>query len=508
MPEDLSREELIELLAQRDATVAAQVEQIATLMRANADLSARLAEVEHLLSRNSGNSLMPPSGDDGPGKTAPAAKSKPKTTGEKRKRGKQPGAKGSHLAWTEHPTETLDVFPQRCCGCGEDLAGATDLGIVDRFQQHEIPLVSVTVMQYNQHQVRCGCGREHVASRPEGARSGSVEYGPNLQALIVYLLVMHHLPVQRCVALLEALTGAKPSAGFVHGMLGRAAGMFAVLDARIRTLLTLARVVSCDETPIRVGPRTPREKRKKADMYLLVACTDRLTHYLLGDRDLPTFEKSVLTDLTKTGAVIVHDRYAVYDNKKFAGVRHQLCTQHLLRDLTDAGEVYPDALWPKQIADALRGLIHQANLARAAAHACGRSIAGLPVTGPVIDRLIGEFISGVKVGLSDTTSNGNRPGEHKARLVLEALRDRRDDVLRFVTDLEIPPTSNQAERDLRPGKMQQNVSGRLTSVKRTADRYLIRGAVSTAIKHGRNAIHTIRGALVGNPWLPPPPTPA
>lgn len=33
-------------------------------------------------------------------------------------------------------------------------------------------------------------------------------------------------------------------------------------------------------------------------------------------------------------------------------------------DLDGAAEVYPDARWPTQIADALRELIHQANIAR------------------------------------------------------------------------------------------------------------------------------------------------
>jgi hypothetical protein len=47
------------------------------------------------------------------------------------------------------------------------------------------------------------------------------------------------------------------------------------------------------------------------------------------------------------------------------------------------------------------------------------------------------------------------------------LRDRQADVLRFAHDLAVPPTSNQAERDLRPAKCQQNVSGRLTSEQRT-----------------------------------------
>ena len=39
----------------------------------------------------------------------------------------------------------------------------------------------------------------------------------------MYLLIIHHLPTHRLVELLESLTGAKPSAGFVHTMLARTA---------------------------------------------------------------------------------------------------------------------------------------------------------------------------------------------------------------------------------------------------------------------------------------------
>jgi len=52
------------------------------------------------------------------------------------------------------------------------------------------------------------------------------------------------------------------------------------------------------------------------------------------------------------------------DNAEIGELTHQLCCQHLLRDLAGAAETYPGAHWPTQIADALRGLIHQANLAR------------------------------------------------------------------------------------------------------------------------------------------------
>jgi hypothetical protein len=492
----MSREELIALARRQDGQITTLSTQVADLVKANEQLAAKLARLEHLLSRNSGNSSMPPSTDDEPGKTPPAAKRR--RGGPKRPKGKQPGALGANLSWVQRPDDQQDRFPQGHCECGQDLGEATDLGVVDRYQQHEIPQVSVKITQYDQHQVRCGCGTVHTARRPEGARTGPVGYGPNLQAFCVYLMVVQFIPVGRCVQLLESLTGATPSAGFVHGMLTRAAGLLAEVDKRIRALITLAYAVCCDETPLRVGPRKPKPGRKKAEKYLLVACTELYTHYLLGDRDLTTFKAFVLADLADS--VVVHDRYHLYDSAEIGQLTHQLCCQHLCRDLDGAGEVYPDADWPAQIAEALRALMHEANLAREA----GRDT----IDDHVKNRLIKLFKDGVLVGLSDTTSHGDRPGERKARLLLEVLRDREADVLRFAHDLNVPATSNQAERDLRPSKTQQKISGRLTSEQRTKDRYRIRGYLSTAAKHGYNMMDALRDAILGRPWMPPDPAPS
>jgi len=95
----------------------------------------------------------------------------------------------------------------------------------------------------------------------------------------------------------------------------------------------------------------------------------------------------------------------------------------------------------------------------------------------------------------------------RSRDLLECLRDRQADVLRFVYDLRIPPTSNQAERDLRPAKTQQKISGRLRSEQATRDRYAIRGYISTAAKHRAHVLTAIHDALAGNPWIPPIPNP-
>ena len=94
-----------------------------------------------------------------------------------------------------------------------------------------------------------------------GGHPGTVTYGVNLQAWCVFLMVAHAVPVHRCAELIESLTGAKPSPGFVHGMLARAAAAVAGANKAIRALIILAHVISADETPIRVGPSPKTRKR-------------------------------------------------------------------------------------------------------------------------------------------------------------------------------------------------------------------------------------------------------
>src|SRR5450631_4913156 len=451
-------------------------------------LAAKLARLELLLSRNSGNSSLPPSSYDQPGPRPPDGKAGRKRGGG-RSPGKQPGAPGSHLAWSENPDETIPHFPDGACACGAPLAGAPDLGVAASHQQAEIPLAAAKLIQHDLHEVACRCGKVHRAARPEGVSASKVSYGPNLQAWCVFLMVAHAIPVHRCAELIESLTGAKPSAGFVHGMLARAAAAVADANKAIRALIILAHVVCADETPIRAGPG-PRSRKR----YLLVACTHLLTYYFLGDRGMKTFSAFVLPDMG--GTVVVHDRYQNYD--AIPGLIHQLCAQHILRDLAGATETYPGEHWPVQASQALQGLIHAANTARAQ---------GLPaIPGDVAAPLIHAFKHGVLAGLSQVSRVPGRT-QRPCRDLLECLRDRRDDVLRFTTDLRIPPTSNQAERDLRPAKTQQKISGRLRSAEATRNRYAVRGYISTAAKHGTSVLTAIRDALAGNPWMPPIPTP-
>ena len=477
--------------AARDSLIADQgrvlEEQAAAIGELRAEVVALAAEVRDLrrrLGRNSGNSSMAPSADDLPGRTPPPAK--PQRGKGGRQPGGQPGAPGSHLAWSASPDEQVPHFPDGACACGADLAAAADLGVAASHQIVDVPLETARVTQHDLHEVACRCGRVHQAPAPAGAGvAGTVTYGLGLQAWCVYLMAAHAIPVHRCAELIGALTGARPSPGFVHGLLARAAAAVAAPNRLIRALVILSDVVCADETPIRAGPGP-----KKAERYLLVACTGLLTYYLLGDRSMKTFAAFVLPDLA--GSVVVHDRYQNYD--AFPGLIHQLCTAHILRDLADAAETYPDAHWPVQITQALQGLIHAANTARP------KGLAAVPAdTAAPLEH---AFRHGVILGLSQV------PARSPHRALLECLRDRRDDILRFTTDLAIPPTSNQAERDARPAKTQQKISGRLRSEEITRHRYAILGYISTAAKHGTDVLTALRDAITGRPWMPPIPSQA
>ncbi|MFD0509226.1 DUF6444 domain-containing protein [Streptomyces chiangmaiensis] len=95
--ESLSREELIVLAQRQDAQITLLATQLAELMEKFEQQAAELARLQHLLSRNSGNSSMPPSKDDGPGRATPRKERRAKPSG--RAKGKQPGASGTALRW-------------------------------------------------------------------------------------------------------------------------------------------------------------------------------------------------------------------------------------------------------------------------------------------------------------------------------------------------------------------------------------------------------------------------
>ena len=87
-------------------------------------------------------------------------------------------------------------------------------------------------------------------------------------------------------------------------------------------------------------------------------------------------------------------------------------------------------------------------------------------------------------------------------------RDHEDMILRFAVDLTVGFTSNQAERDIRPVKVQQRTSGGTwRTLLGLADFAIVQSYLSTAAKWGIDALDALTRLFTDGPWLPPQPRP-
>jgi hypothetical protein len=287
------------------------------------------------------------------------------------------------------------------------------------------------------------------------------------------------------VELVTDLSGARPSAGWVCQVLRETAEALAEVEKLIRTLLTAAHILHVDETGTKVtGGR----------WWLHVASTAKLTTFHL-DRSRGRKAIINLGILEEFTGIAVHDCWASYN--AYIGCDHALCGAHIARELIAAAETHSDQHWPTQALDALFGLNTAAETARADSHT--------QIPDEIADPLLRAWRHAVLVGLAEHPARSGRK-QSKTRNLLERLRDREADVLRFAGDLTVPFTNNQAERDLRPTKTQLKISGTSRSETSAKAWARIRGYISTARKHGVNAFQAILSAILGNPWTPPLPT--
>jgi transposase len=172
-----------------------------------ATLQARVAELERRLGKDSSNSSRPPSSD---GLRKPErAERRAAERAEGRRPGKQPGAPGAHRAQVATPDEVVWHVPDRCSGCGADLAGAAVVGVQAR-QIFDLPPLGLRVAEHRVQRCRCACGSMTVAGFPAHARAAAC-YGCGRWCAT--LCVHQHVPIDRAAQLLADVLGA-PMAHF------------------------------------------------------------------------------------------------------------------------------------------------------------------------------------------------------------------------------------------------------------------------------------------------------
>ena len=426
--------------ADRDELAAAQL----ASERARADslalqVAALVAQVEDLrrqLGKDSSTSSKPPSSDS-PYKKKPRDRSLRGRSG--RKPGKQPGAQSSTLKQTDNPDDTVRCGPAACGCCGHDLTGEPVLGTPQKRQVFEAsPPPPPTVTEYQVAAKQCpDCGEISVGLAPAGV-TGRVQYGPRVHASTALAVCANYLPVARAARLVAALTGVNVSAGFVAGVRGKAARLLAPFMDRVRELLPAVPVLYADETPARACGKLH---------YVHVACTEFLTAMHTGDRTKEAIDAGGV--LPGYAGTIVRDGYKGYEH--LTDALHAWCGAHGLRDLAGLYRFDPGGqVWARAMAD----LLIDANAAATAARSSGQARLDQAQLAAIKARYRGA----VAKGITDNQHKRTQMAKDGLRLA-RRFRDHEDMILRFTTDLAVGFTSNQAERDVRPVKVQMRTSG-------------------------------------------------
>lgn len=485
MPDEPGLPAAEELAALPHAVLA---ERLAEAYRLIAELTARVEALERQAGKNSSTSSKPPSSDS-PFRKKPQDRSLREKG--KRPRGKQPGEPGTTMRLVDDPDERLFFPPAQCRGCGEGLAGEP----VAAQRRHQVtdvaPAPAPKVTEYVAQAKDCPCcGTVTEGELPAHVRARA-SFGPEAHAQAASLVLGHHVPVYRATLLLCELAGIAVSTGWMAGIRRKAA---VLIDAsgfadRVRDLLRAAPALHADETPARAAGGL---------RYLHLACTAYLTLMHTGDRSADAIDAGGV--LPGYAGIIVRDGYSGYSH--LTGALHAWCGAHLLRDLKD---LYDFEAGKQGWAQDMAALLIEARDAARDARQAGQTA----LDPQVLSALTGRYRELAAAGLAANLYRRTATAKDARRIARRFLAFE-DMILRFTTrpDLDIF-TNNEAERTIRPVKVQQRSSGGCwRTIEGLADFAVTQSYLSTAAKWGIGKLDALRALFNGHTWIPPALEPA
>jgi transposase len=432
-------------------------------------LETRIAELERRLGLNSSNSGKPPSSDGLKKQSRVRSLREPsgKTSGG------QKGHPGKTLLQVKTPDIVVDHYPEACAGCGAALttAMATSHGARQVF---DLPAPQpLVVTEHRGHVCSCArCGTPTQAAFPEGV-TAPVQYGPRISAFVVYLLQGQFLPEDRLAEVMRDLFGVSLVPATIARMSRSCADRLHSFAQEVRECVNGAKVKHLDETGFRLCGKT---------QWLHIASNALLTCYRVCATRGSLWDNVI--------GIVVHDHWKPYYTMK--GVLHALCNAHHLRELKALIDIDRED-WARKMQILLRRACHATNLARR------RDITLKP---RLIARIECHYDAIVTKGLDFHLAKpallrrqrrSGKPRRIGHNLLLR-LQQRRDDVLRFLHDPNVPFTNTQAERDIRMMKLHEKISGGYRSQDSADDFAVIRSVISTARKQGWNIVRTLMQA--------------
>ena len=482
VPLQITNDEIRAIYAQGEEAVITLVQSL--VERING-LEARVEALENQLKKNSHNSSKPPS-SDGFGKKTKSLREK-----SDRSSGGQPGHPGSTLDWCAEPDFIETYSVETCSDCGFSLKNAP---VVNRElrQVHDLPMIEVCVTEHQCEIKSCpSCHHLNRGQFPDSVQN-VVQYGPNLQGLMVYLLDLQLLPSARVRELLADVYGIEVSEGTLYNVRSRCFNALESAEQAIKSWVLESPVVHFDETGFRV---------KKKLWWLHVACTDGLTFYFVHPQR-GKIAMDAMNILPQFKGIANHDGLKSYT--QYGESTHSLCNAHHLRELIFITERYAQ-VWATQMI----ALLVEMNKAVKAAKAL--EIATLELS--QLNKFEGQYRDILKTGFAENPAipipenpvkPRGRPKQHPAKNLLDRLQSQSEAVLRFIHNFEVPFDNNQAERDLRMMKLKQKISGCFRSEQGAVSFCRIRSYMSTLRKRGINVLNALVQIFIGDPISPIP----
>jgi transposase len=442
-----------------------------------ATMSLLLLVIKLLMARlgiNSKNSSKPPSAD-------PNREKKVRKPGAL-KPGGQIGHTGSTLTQVQTPdhVHSLSIDRRTLPRGNYRSAGVEKRQVVDL----EITRV---ITEYQAEILVDDQGRRFAASFPEGV-TRPIQYGPQFKAHAVYLSQYQLLPYKRIEEYFADQLGVPVCAASLVNFNREAAQKLQALGAVaiIAQNLRSAKVLHVDETGINIGgKRHWLHCAGNTQWTLFFPHTKRGTQAMEEMQVLGSFR-----------GVLCHDHWKPY--YKYTQCLHALCNAHHLRELQYAWE-HDGQHWAKQMQDLLLKI-----------HEKVQEAAGVLMSTQArhyrqqYRKLLHSAQSECPPPAPDTKQKAKRgrQARSKSRNLLERLQRFEDDVLRFMSEVDVPFTNNQGENDIRMTKVQQKISGCFRSFEGANHFCRIRSYLSTCRKQNISATLALSQLFIGE--LPEP----
>ncbi|MEO1673757.1 MAG: IS66 family transposase, partial [Cyanobacteria bacterium J06631_2] len=447
-------------------------QKIIALEKENKALRERIAELERRMGLNSENSSKPPSSDGLKKKTHRTKSLRGKSS---RKTGGQKGHRGYTLEQVAEPDKLVKhLAPDSGWRCGCNVRKEQVVSVIKR-QVFDIPEPRLEVTEHQIEIKHCpNCQQKLQGCFPKTVKAPA-QYGVRVKAVSTYLQHQHFIPESRLSEILQDVFGCQMSEATIANTSQWLAQAVTPVVEKLASGVKTAPVKHLDETGFRVARKT---------QWLHSVSTPDLTWYRIATK------RKDLEPLIGMKGIVVHDHWKPY--YQIEDVLHQLCNAHHLREVRALSEIENEA-WAKSMKQLLCLSNKYSN----------RYPQTIPK--PIEIRLKQLYQLIIRRGLDfhltqpPLARKGNR-GRVKRRVghnLLLRLQNFSEDVLRFLNQVDLPFTNNQAERDLRMMKCKQKISGCFRSAQGAVDFANIRSVLSTARKQNLNLLQVLADIFSG-----------